>query len=118
MSAPARFDANRALDLWAAGKTGPEIADIIGHHPWTSIVGRICVARKQGDPRAVSRAPARVARPKPVPVAPPPPPKLLCPEFGIEAVTHSVPNAISLGSTGPTHRTVSLARVRSLETAL
>lgn len=111
---------NLILDRWAAGLTGPEIAAEIPQLTRLQIANFL---RYEGMKRDEARDPridpvahhsAKMARRKPEPVAHGP---LLCPELGIEIVTHTRVNRyVPAWSISPdAFITISLPRVRFLE---
>lgn len=53
-----RYD--QILDLWKDGLDAPTIATRLGLKRWQSVSSLVCEARKNGDPRAVSRVLRRV----------------------------------------------------------
>lgn len=58
LSAPPQgrtYDHDRILDLWAAGKTAPEIAAALGMPRWQTVNSIVCDHRRHGDPRATPR---------------------------------------------------------------
>jgi beta-galactosidase GanA len=54
-----RYDHDAVLDMWARGKSAPEIAAELGISNWKRAGEIVVDARNRGDPRAVSRKHAR-----------------------------------------------------------
>lgn len=52
-----KYDYEAILNLWAKGMTGPQIAGELNIEDWKKVCQVVSIARKDGDPRAVSRKP-------------------------------------------------------------
>lgn len=100
--------------LHADGFSAALISRMMGVFTKGSVASKLRRIGLRGEPTKHGKAGRpKASEPRPVELVPPPP--SIAEEFGIEVVTRTVPNMLTLGSNGDATIQVSVSRVRFLE---